>query len=396
MRMRWIAISATFLEEMSRKETMLGKCVDIMLTRTLADRLWSPFRSIAFSPVIALIVSISLYIVFCIVYIPLFLLSFLLTTYGSCLFVIFIIVLCARSLARTIAFPGSTMSLQRELSADFMRRLSIQLENFATDSANYTATLMLIISGRIPSVENSTMIDRLREIQVMAEILPRIAFWLERSQGLLANKSDIAVNDYAQISSLRRSIETLAKTLHELIPITSSALMSSDNHSTSNRGGSFFGSNVGSVSGGRPAPFTDSRTTNAVLHAAGRCLKASEDVKLTSIAIRPQKSEEEGIFMYVKSISKINSGPSGVQKFSFTIMREQIKHNFGAEGMSVAGPDGNRIDAIYIPCLSHYQCIVRSRPSSTSLGSGSLGGNEAGLLQSSPVSTISSGFCSEV
>ena len=109
---------ATTLEEMARKnEGVLSGCLNVLLNSTLADRLWSPWITIAFSPAVAGAGLLAVYLVFLVLFLPLFLLSYILTSFGSFLFLLFLIVLGARSLARSLAFAGSTLSVQREMSA---------------------------------------------------------------------------------------------------------------------------------------------------------------------------------------------------------------------------------------------------------------------------------------
>lgn len=109
---------ATTLEEIARKNTgMISSCLNILLHSTLADRLWSPWITIVFSPAAAAAGILALYLVFLILFLPMYILSFLLTSYGSVLFLFFLVLLLARSLARSLAFAGSTMSVQREMSA---------------------------------------------------------------------------------------------------------------------------------------------------------------------------------------------------------------------------------------------------------------------------------------
>ena len=109
---------AISLEEMARKnDGMISGCLNILLHSTLADRLWPPWITIAFAPAAAAAGILAIYTVFLVLFLPLFLLSFLLTSYGSVVFLLFLLLVVARSLARSLAFAGSTMSVQREMSA---------------------------------------------------------------------------------------------------------------------------------------------------------------------------------------------------------------------------------------------------------------------------------------
>ena len=157
---------ATYLEERERKKDGLASAlINAMLNTTMADRLWTPFQALAYNPAMAGVGLLVVYLVFCIIFTPLLLLSYLITWKGSCLFLLGLIFVGARSLARSIAFPGSTMSVQREMSADFMRRNLANLENVAKASANVSSTLMLVASGRIPRTDLSNVARKLDELK---------------------------------------------------------------------------------------------------------------------------------------------------------------------------------------------------------------------------------------
>lgn len=117
MRMLGSGLAITLEEVARRNEGMISGCLNIILNSTLADRLWYPWVTIAFSPAVAAGGLLAVYLVFLILFFPLFLLSYLLTSYGSLLFLLFLILVIARSLARSLAFAGSTLSVQREISA---------------------------------------------------------------------------------------------------------------------------------------------------------------------------------------------------------------------------------------------------------------------------------------
>ena len=120
---------AVYVEHMSTVYT----CLDtLIVSTTLADRLYMPFKAIVFSPIVSVIASLVIYIIFSILFFPLWLVSFIVTPWGSVGVLFLCIFVLGRSVARTIAFPGSTMSLQREYSADFMRRFTSQLESTGT------------------------------------------------------------------------------------------------------------------------------------------------------------------------------------------------------------------------------------------------------------------------
>jgi hypothetical protein len=171
---------ATTLEEMARNnEGIIANCLNLMLHSTLADRLWSPWKVLASSPAIAAAGILIGYIIFLIFFLPLYLISCLLTSYGSVLFLMALIVVGARSLARSMTFPGSTLSVQREISTDFMRKLSIQLENVSKMTGSLTSTLMLIASGKSKKNDANSILGKLDESYHLITVLPMLSVWLE-------------------------------------------------------------------------------------------------------------------------------------------------------------------------------------------------------------------------
>ena len=111
MRLPYTQNLSLMLEELSRRDDgAFGKCLQVLLYQTLADRLWPPFKWICFNPVVTFAVVIVLYLVFSIIYAPLWLASWLITPYGSfILFLVFINYL-ANIISRKIAFAGSNIS----------------------------------------------------------------------------------------------------------------------------------------------------------------------------------------------------------------------------------------------------------------------------------------------
>ena len=64
-----------------------------------------------------------------------------------------------------------------------------------------------------------------------------------------------------------------------------------------------------------------------------------------------------GLMWAVKQLLKINQGPVGSAKFSFSIMRQQLKSKFRAERITVVGKDGNKIDGVLVPCREQYDIL---------------------------------------
>jgi hypothetical protein len=148
----------------------LGSCVHWFLTRSFADRgLNALLKSVAYNASTVCIVVIVVYIVFCVIYAPMYMFSLVITPWGSFGLVLLGIALLLRWFSRSMTFagrccttfvmlfvkfcyhPGSNMSLQKEYSADYIKRQAQQIEQMALFVSQYTATLLLMINNKLPS-----------------------------------------------------------------------------------------------------------------------------------------------------------------------------------------------------------------------------------------------------
>ena len=79
------------MDELYRREenSSLGKCLNVFLYNSLAEKLWLPFKVIAMNPIYALIATIVLYVVFLIIYVPLMLIAYIITAYGALIVFLF-------------------------------------------------------------------------------------------------------------------------------------------------------------------------------------------------------------------------------------------------------------------------------------------------------------------
>lgn len=67
----------------------MGACVNSFLMHSLAEKLWWPLKYIAYNPIYSVIALLLIYVIFSIIYLPLMLISYIITTYGS--FLLFLI-----------------------------------------------------------------------------------------------------------------------------------------------------------------------------------------------------------------------------------------------------------------------------------------------------------------
>ena len=78
--------------------------------------------TIAYNSVAATGIWLVIYLLFIAIYGPLWLMSFALTAWGSVFMGLLGFVLLARKIARSMAFPGSVKSFQRQFADNFMNR----------------------------------------------------------------------------------------------------------------------------------------------------------------------------------------------------------------------------------------------------------------------------------
>ncbi len=350
--MRYISSLAQMLEETSRLDDgPLGKCLQIMLYKTLADKLWRPFKVICFNPVAVLCVMLVVYLLFCVIFIPLMILSYAITTVGSLLVLLFVINYAVQLVARAIAFPGSNVSVQKQLCSDFIKRIISYVENVATMTLDFSTTLLLIESGRIPVVELQSANQRMSEIHRMASSLPRLHDSLRRAVTELAKNRATTPAENVLLNQLCLALEGYNTTLPALAAVPKTVFRPGGTHSSSDQSGH-----------GKTG-----------LVAAGQCIRACEALKVAIIAVAPPAedgpNDEDGAASVVAKLKGLlcsfREGLSCSEKLTFPYMRDQLRLRFGAQRLAIRGSSGNRIDAVLI-LASH--CLRAAGSNATDSG----------------------------
>ena len=308
--------------------------------------MWTPFHFVVFHPLVISGIALVLYGLFCIVYIPLYLLSFLVTPLGSVCVLLYCIRLLAVFVGTSIAFPGSTKSLQRDYSVDYIKRFSAQLEQTSITASNFASTVIVVIKGGVVAkIGSAAITQRFNELVVVTEALPSVRAWLtnvlESADAVKATADEISC-----IAHCKRSVELLTGAVLDIKNVltrTPGFDLRSMNTAVQNK--SF-----------------DKAAGIAIVNSASACLKASEDLKRAAISIRPvpatvdeQQSSAASVSNFIGSLAKFNSGPAGSAKFSFALMREQLKTSFGATRIFVVGCDANVIDGVIVPSKRRMQ-----------------------------------------
>jgi predicted short-subunit dehydrogenase-like oxidoreductase (DUF2520 family) len=146
---------------------------------------------------------------------------------------------------------------------DFMKRLSLQVENIAKTTASLTSTLMLIASGRMARVEVSSISRKIDEVKHLTEILPVISKWIEGSIKELSMKTSLGKDqvrpgDIQIVTEFKRSMDAVSTNFAELYPIAKSIIQNSNPQSRLNT----------SVLNGNA-------NTSSLVHLSGKCLQVT-------------------------------------------------------------------------------------------------------------------------
>lgn len=382
--------SATEEYSRSNRENWKGKVLNFILYSSVADRLLNQtLKTLAYNPNITFFAILVLYLIFCIIWFPLYLLSLAVSWWGSILCLICCIILGARSFARTIMFPGSTKSLQKQYSVDFMRRFSFQIEHFSSMASSFATMLLLLAGGKMARPAQDMAHRKFADIQhVLDEQLPDIAHWVQNATTEAVAKKTITAEEAEVFISLRSRVEELTSALIDIKPLAHDLLS--------------MGSSASVYSSGN-------LKASHLLAACKKIMKICESLSAAAISVKPRSANSgnnnasfdgedagggggisAGILNSLKALTAGTDGPSGTEKLSFPLMREQMQSFFGGQRVQVMGCDDNIIDAIYVPCAAVYEESQRNVQGSDRSRAFQEGASRVG--PASPMGTVL--FCS--
>ena len=346
--MRSIHNFALMLEDVSRNDTTWkGRLLTILLYQTLSNKLWLPFKTICNNPIIALVVMIILYLLFLIIYTPLWLLSYMITIYGSYIILIISIHYLAIYISRMIAFPGCNASLQKQVSSEFVRRILNYLENLSKSLLDFTATLLLIVNGDMPyfQLPSIPMINnKLQEMVTSSSSLPTLSLYLRESISFLSSSMMITSIENIQFLKLCDAIDESQKTLVELKPLAEEYL-----HSLEMRVNNRTYSTLRSSSSLNQVH--NQRNPVLLIKAITSCMKASEVLKACLDDVRPSSGSDEDISILskIKSLLSFTDSVEGCEKISFPYMRCLLTKKLYAQRFTIVGANSNNINGVILP-----------------------------------------------
>lgn len=348
-------ILAQYLEEMVRNgdesseaTTQGGICsaslslLAMCLYRSLADKFPEPLHYISFYPLLTLGVLLLIYLIFLIIYVPLWILSWFITVYGSYLVLIVAIQFLFVFVGRSIAFPGCNKSTSKHMASDVMRRLSEFIENTAIATNDYTSSVMLVARDILSSEDSSSSALSsgslsysssygVEQIWSAIEYFPSMTANLKDAVDNLRRDRELTVEELPIMTQLCTTIEDFYRSFSDLYNFTVENNISSPSLDQTR---------------------LSRNKVQELLKLAAKCLQLSEKVRICAGDMRPTKADHDdgsGVLMSIlKMLSSFSSGLTRYEKLSFPYLRAILKNKYSARFVSIRGNSQNAIDGVYL------------------------------------------------
>jgi hypothetical protein len=365
---------AQSIEEYTRPEnnSPIGRCLKSFAFPSVADRLWTPFKFICFNPVISLGILLILYLVFAIIYFPLWILSFLLTSYGSFLVLLYAIHCLSVYITRNIAFPGGTIMNQKQISIDLMRRLSGFFEGMAVKATQYLSVLVLISQGKVPVTEILSLQYQLQQYTNHIESFPNMLTYLKDAFDEVNKQNEKALKPEEQRACLQflKSIEDFLTSYYQVLEFLN-----------------IFFTHF------QVQQFTQAKKEE-LMKIAKKCLKAADILRICAISMRPQtkkpgqgggnqeQDDEEaaaaanggGLNELFALLLSFRQQIDSFEKLAFPYMRSMIRHNYGGKIMQIKGAQDVPLEGMYV---SAHEWKLKKTQKESASSSGPIATNES-------------------
>lgn len=316
---------------MSHQEhTFPGKIVSTLLFHTMADKLFLPFRMICFNTVVSVIAVFVLYLLFCLIFFPLWLLSLVITTYGAWLVLIVLLQWLVLFIVKSISFPGGSSSNQRQIAQEIIAKLSSFVEKIAESTNQYSSLLMLMANNGNPI--NNFDEDSLNDILQSSRFIPFLIIYFKETFENLKHERMVDASESKLLTHLLTSMEEYYSAFLEL-----NQFIQEIKHQTPNR-----------------------QVSLALLPLAGKCLQTSERMRISCEVIKPTPgtgsiSDDDTTSQVIFLIKQLFSFPvfssfqstlSLSEKISFPYMRSILKLKYHGKSCAIKGSNNNFIDGI--------------------------------------------------
>ncbi len=316
---------AQYVDDYGKPSDILQYCLHNMLVNTAC----SPIRVICWNPFSAILAIVVLYIVFLIIFVPLWLISYVCTSIGSLLIFFIALHFVAVYVTQNIAFAGSSAMAQKQISGDIIGRISVFLENLALSTNEHSSILMLVATDKLPITELHNCVHQLEQLWQSVQFIPNIHHYMNEAVDYVKEKVPLSPDETKIMSQLCSILPEFFQGYQSLIT-----------HFSQNRHG------------------MNPNTQRNLLSLAGKVLKSSEIMRISAVSIRPIRPEEDqngGIGMVIKLFSSIRSSISSFEHLSFPYMRSILQKKFLAKVHFVDVAPNCKVDCAFFPCTTQTE-----------------------------------------
>lgn len=280
---------------------------------TLDMKITSPTLSLLLrnpsSTVLALMLAYM--IIICLTF-PLYLLSFFITGYSTTILFLLGLIYIIQSVGRFMTYPGASLSVQREISIDYMKRLSAQLLQICKQVSTLTTQIEMFLNQPSHHSNDYSLISKIAEIQS----IPPYLFQLSQMIALAIQKmkENKTVGEYANFELFQLDIYQIAHHIQTLQSILQSNRIDPDHR-----------------------------------ELITACSKSVEQLHDFIIRILPPKIDADNYLHHViHYLSSFVYGPQKFESLMFPLMQQQFILAYQAEMFTIRGNSQNNIHGAWI------------------------------------------------
>lgn len=277
------------------------------------------------NPSTSFLALIAIYITLTILTLPLYAISFLISGIATtCCFIIGFLYFTTY-IGRYMSYPGSSLSIQREVSVEYLRRMCNQL----LSTCKIVNSVILSIQSYNENKQSTNpqiILSKIKEIQTLTPYLFSLSQYIAHAIKYL--KSENHSTSYHVTSQVLEDMEILQLQVYNV------------SHSIQVLHSSWL-----------------DNTFNNVLVECSNCIT---ELYTKVNVILPVRLDPEAYLDQAKYfIRSLLDGPQGFELLSFPIMRQSLISTYQSEFFGVLGEDGNTISCVFIPTqkLSHVGTI---------------------------------------
>eukprot|EP00903_Cladosiphon_okamuranus_P007648 g7416.t2 len=209
----------------------------LVLLPSAAERLPFPFRALAQTPQLTLVLGGGGYLGFLVLFLPLYAVSFIVTATGAWFVLLGAVYMAGRGLTRTISYPGASKQIQRDIELEYTKSVSGRLVSFANGLRLWLqlvrdVTVVPSAMGHFRALHEELR-DRVQrgDMWVLTRALEELTENASRpieNGNTAAGAAAAAAGANSLAPSAAMEAESLLKCLSELLPMLEKALSITD------------------------------------------------------------------------------------------------------------------------------------------------------------------------